>query len=288
MGRTDCSNEDANGVYTITLKGPTLAFRGDGTPHSIQTEMYDLEMSGNTPFGPVTLVAGDGVGNLANDGPAIGSLYSPGLIEENSSDPTKANSSFDVKFELHTPIGILHNNDAYEMKAEGLLGVPPVPLKQANGDYYIITYLHPTLTTHVGLKLYDESGKATACFKVKEIGKPSGRHDSVNLKSFAALANNGVVSVAWETGTETNNAAFRVVKGIPLTGICSANPNDYAEITQVTPLIPSKGTEMSGAVYNITDNNVISGTTYCYVLEDIDYNNNSTFHTDQLVSVTAN
>ncbi|NJO16255.1 MAG: hypothetical protein HC877_11035 [Thioploca sp.] len=292
MGRTDCSHEDAEGVYKITLKGPTWAFRGDGTnsttPHSIQTEMYDLEMSGNTPFGPVTLYAGDGVGNLADDGPIIGSLYSPGEIEENSSSPGKANSYFDVKFELHTPMGILHNNLPYRMETDGMLGVPPVPLKHADGTYYTTTYLHPTLNTYVGLVLYNEAEQPTACFKVKEIGVPSGTHLSVDLKSFTASANNRVVSIAWETGTETNNAAFRVLRGIPLTGICSDNPKDYIEIEAVSPRISSKGTERSGAVYGVPDNSVISGMTYCYALEDIDYDNQSTFHTDQIVSVTVN
>ncbi|BAP54310.1 hypothetical protein THII_0013 [Thioploca ingrica] len=316
---TDCQDKPG-GVHLIKLSGPTIILRGDpvdaikdhpqlpnvgefdGHNDVIETEMVFLELSGDSPLGPITVRAGDGIGNLNNDN----SLYSPGAIHErNSINPNygirEADSFFNVWFEMDTPLGTLYNKVPFLMESIGIPKVPPTPTKIVDpfGKTITIvpTYLHPFSTVvgsgRVTLPLYKKgSDELVACFKEEEEnwikGIPTSTHLSVTLASFSAEVINQQVNITWETGTEENNAAFRVSRGIPLTGICSANPNDYTEITQVTPLIPSKATEMSGAIYSITDSNVISGTTYCYVLEDIDYNNKSTFHTDQLVSVTVN
>ncbi len=272
--------------------GPVEAFRKDGTsdgiPHKIKTEMYAMELTGNSPFGPIIMHAGDGIGNGEEDG----ALYSLGEVEE-ADDPTRANSFFDVFFEITVPSQdlILHNKDPFRMEASDLIRVPPIRMKREDGTFYETTYLHPTTETHVNLILYNIKGKETACFKVKEIGVPAVKHNprrdlSVELISFTAVADKDRVSIGWETGVEKNNAAFRVWRGISLTGFCSENPSDYAEVTRVTPLISSEGTTISGAVYSdIFDSNVVRDVTYCYALEDIDVEGNSTFHMDKTPSV---
>lgn len=97
---------------SIPFSGPTTVFRGDpvvgdpiGDPghlNHIGTEIVSLNLTG----GSLTIIAGDGVGNLLSDGP----LYSPGAIDELASDPKWAYSFFEVFFELQgTPYGPLHN-----------------------------------------------------------------------------------------------------------------------------------------------------------------------------------
>lgn len=68
-------------------------------PHRgvIQTEIISLVFKGNTKlWGEVVIRAGDGTGNLANDGP----LYSPGVIYESLTDSTSACSVFFVTYEM--------------------------------------------------------------------------------------------------------------------------------------------------------------------------------------------
>ncbi len=95
------------------MTGATEVFRGVGTAvpdHHIDTEMVALTLSG----GGLTLHAGDGKGNLANDGPS----FSPGRITE-LTDPSLAHSFFSIFFELSpTPFGPLHNNSPCRMAAD--------------------------------------------------------------------------------------------------------------------------------------------------------------------------
>jgi hypothetical protein len=68
-------------------------------PHRgvIQTEIISLVFKGHTTlWGDVVIRAGDGTGNLENDGP----LYSPGVIYEDLKDSTKACSVFFVTYEI--------------------------------------------------------------------------------------------------------------------------------------------------------------------------------------------
>jgi hypothetical protein len=111
---------------TIVLSGPTTIFRGDpidtsepldGHKNQINTEIISLELSG----GGFTLKAGDGTGNLNNDG----ALYSPGKIIEKENDPKLANSYFDIFFEIDSPLGKLHNKMALRQSAM-IDRVPPI------------------------------------------------------------------------------------------------------------------------------------------------------------------
>jgi hypothetical protein len=108
----------------------------------------------------------------------------------------------------------------------------------------------------------------------------------VTLDSFTATAGNGEVALEWATGTEKDNAGFKVWRGQPLDGICSNDPSNYTNVQAITPLVNSKGTEVSGATYTMTDSNVVSGNTYCYALEDRDFAGKSTYHLDNIVSAT--
>lgn len=171
----DCTEND-KGIKKVRLTGPTEIWKGDpvdaiigrselenrrlsqpptgnvgssdGHLGVIETEMVSLELSGEIPgIGPITVRAGDGVGNLSDDGTASWSRYSPGAIAEwpevesdfwplydGGSLPRKpalpaievAYSFFNVWFEIDTPMGKLHNKEAFLL--EGIITkTPPTP-----------------------------------------------------------------------------------------------------------------------------------------------------------------
>ncbi|MCK5523165.1 MAG: hypothetical protein KAI83_08540 [Thiomargarita sp.] len=110
--------------------------------------------------------------------------------------------------------------------------------------------------------------------------------------SFIASASDGDLSIdiAWETATEVDNAGFFVWRGeLPFvwrsqlpTGktACSKEGNDYTEVKRISPFIMTQG---AGASYSYDDNQVISGNTYCYALENVDLTGKSTFHLDDII-----
>lgn len=120
-------------TYTFGLDGPTEVWHDNvrDTPdpldpghfNYIDAEMVSINMAGNTPLGPVTMVAGDGVGNGISDGP----LFSPGRIVEDPGDPALADSFFDVFFELGVPgMGVTVFNKASCPMLAKIDRVPPV------------------------------------------------------------------------------------------------------------------------------------------------------------------
>lgn len=121
---------------------------------------------------------------------------------------------------------------------------------------------------------------------LKELAKWLAHILPVTLDYFTATTKNSVVSLEWGTGTEKDNAGFFVWRGQPVDGKCSDNPDNYADIRKMTPLVASQGTEVSGATYTMIDSNVVSGNTYCYALEDRDFSGESTFHLNDIVSAT--
>jgi hypothetical protein len=254
----------------MTLRGPTTIFRGEESNGTIPTEMVSLELSGNG----FTVRAGDGEGNLEDDGP----LYSPGEITEQASNPILADSFFDVYFEIETPDGSkLYNQEPCHMESV-IDRVPPlknaIDKNESAENMYacdeLLLYPHPNAIID-----------PVACLIHPK------HFLSVTLDSFTAKPKNGSVKLKWKTGTEKDNAGFKVWRGEPVNGQCSNDPNNYTNVQAISPLVASQGTEVSGATYNnVTDSNVVSGNTYCYALEDIDYNGKSTFHMNDIVSAT--
>jgi len=112
---------------------------------------------------------------------------------------------------------------------------------------------------------------------------------SVSLDSFTANAADGKVTINWTTGTETNNAGFTLWRATPIDGQCSTDPYNYKDVKQVQPLVYSKSLDgVLGASYSEEDQNVEAGVTYCYGLEDIEYNGKRKFHIDKIISATFN
>ncbi len=129
------------GPVLLQFIGSTTIFLGPGSPHSLASEVVSINETG--PFGSI-LRAGDGVGNLASDGP----LYSPGLITEQGGNPAFADSFFDVFFEIElSPIRSMRNLQPMQVRGcltqappdYGALGGPCAPAYDV-GNYPILLY----------------------------------------------------------------------------------------------------------------------------------------------------
>ena len=112
---------------------------------------------------------------------------------------------------------------------------------------------------------------------------------SVTLDTFTANAANGKITINWTTGSETNNAGFTLWRATPIDGQCSTNLSNYKDARQVQPLVYSQSQDgVLGASYSEEDQNVEAKVTYCYGLEDVDYDGIRTFHIDKIISATLN
>ncbi len=71
----------------------------------------------------------------------------------------------------------------------------------------------------------------------------------------------GGIEITWATATEIDNAGFNILRSEDENG-------EYIQINQA--LIPAEGGPSWGAEYSYEDNDVQTGTTYWYKLEDVD------------------
>jgi hypothetical protein len=91
----------------------------------------------------------------------------------------------------------------------------------------------------------------------------------ITLASFTAKVNDGVVELAWETASETNNASFIIYRN-----------------NEVIASIEGAGTTSETNNYVYVDQTVVPGVAYTYVLADIDYANNETRYNADAVTLT--
>ncbi len=101
-----------------------------------------------------------------------------------------------------------------------------------------------------------------------------GTHDieqplAVELAAFTAKAKAGVIELAWETASETNNANFVIYRN-----------------NEVLATVEGAGTTSETNNYVYTDASVVPGVAYTYVLADVDYANEETKYADKAVTVT--
>ncbi len=100
----------------------------------------------------------------------------------------------------------------------------------------------------------------------------------VDLASFTGERTKRGVQLSWTTVAETNNAGFRVLRGRDF-------DRDLEIMTQ--PMIPARGTELSGATYTwLDDSTQRSGGVY-YYLEDVDLNGTVTRHGPVIIDMPA-
>ncbi|MFQ5610865.1 MAG: lamin tail domain-containing protein [Anaerolineae bacterium] len=90
---------------------------------------------------------------------------------------------------------------------------------------------------------------------------------AVSLLSFTAEVQGRAVTLAWETGTEIDNAGFNLYRA-------TAPDGPYVQINPA--LIAARGDPVSGASYSFTDRPGYG--VFAYRLEDVDYAGVSAFH----------
>jgi hypothetical protein len=83
---------------------------------------------------------------------------------------------------------------------------------------------------------------------------------AILLVSFDATPSNGEVSLAWETGDETDNFAFNIYR---------SGSEGYGYVKINTSNIPSKAGFGTGSTYIYTDTDVKNRVTYYYKLETV-------------------
>jgi hypothetical protein len=87
-------------------------------------------------------------------------------------------------------------------------------------------------------------------------------------------------SVQWDTATEVNTAGFYLYRSTSPEG-------EFILVNKVGELIPSQGNAFSGATYEFTDENVVPGETYYYVVEEVEYDLTSHRYYDEMISYTV-
>jgi len=118
-------------------------------------------------------------------------------------------------------------------------------------------------------------------------GKNKCNPNLVELANFTATPIQNDIRLDWKTTSERDTAGFFVWRGTPLTdGTCTNDSSNYREIMQMS-FDNARGDLSKGATYSRTDSSVMSGTTYCYLLEDVEFDGDSEFHWNFIDSATA-
>jgi arabinogalactan endo-1,4-beta-galactosidase len=106
------------------------------------------------------------------------------------------------------------------------------------------------------------------------------------LAFFKAVPDSKGVLLEWQTLSESENAGFYILRGEPISSECTSNQSDYYEVVKVG-FKPTEGDGFSVAPYSYWDDTVKPKTTYCYLLEDVDFGGVVTSHWDLITSVTT-
>ncbi|RMG11474.1 MAG: hypothetical protein D6731_15510 [Planctomycetota bacterium] len=94
---------------------------------------------------------------------------------------------------------------------------------------------------------------------------------AVTLANLRASAHDGEVLVEWETGAELSNLGFNVYR--------SREPDrDYALVSDPAGLIVGLGSDVGGGRYYFRDQSVRNGTTYYYLVEDVESGGRVSLH----------
>lgn len=103
---------------------------------------------------------------------------------------------------------------------------------------------------------------------------------AVEIVYFTAVTESDKIRLEWKTATELDNAGFYVLRNE--TG--GGNPADYDQITVIDAVtgdpydfIPARGEDLIGAVYPFYDEDVVIGTRYWYLLQDVDSSSSSSY-----------
>jgi len=97
---------------------------------------------------------------------------------------------------------------------------------------------------------------------------------AIVLASFNGEERGESVLLSWETLMETNTAGFIIYRAESSMG----SKNSVGAYVRISGSIPARGSELQGATYTFTDNDVKPGRTYFYRLDDVDLRGRATQH----------
>ncbi len=166
-----------------------------------------------------------------------------------------------------------------------------VPSKDNGLGKNTYSYLDDTLeagkTYYYGLESVDTEGNVTG---YEDLVVAAEKPLLVTLGEFLAIPSGNSILVQWETLSEADSLGFNLWRAkAPADGQCTSRQvADYTEVTKLNdqPLV-AKGAFMRGASYSYKDHQVVAKTTYCYGLEEKNWEGTSTFYWDWLVSAAA-
>ncbi len=92
---------------------------------------------------------------------------------------------------------------------------------------------------------------------------------AIDLLYFAGEESGGVALLSWATASEPDNAGFHVLRAAGV-------GDDFQRITPT--LIPAEGDPIHGAEYEWIDVDVVAGSSYRYLLQDVDIRGNVSHH----------
>ena len=88
------------------------------------------------------------------------------------------------------------------------------------------------------------------------------------------------VNVRWDTATEIDTAGFYLYRS-------NAPDGEFTLVNVDGELIPSQGDALSGATYSFTDEDVVPGETYYYLIEEVEFDLTSHRYDDQVFAYTV-
>jgi len=89
-----------------------------------------------------------------------------------------------------------------------------------------------------------------------------------NMESFTGTYVNGEILIEWETASEGNTAGYNLHRSL----------EEKSEYVQIFGYIPAEGGSESGWHYSVIDFDIVEGTTYYYLLESVDFDDNSEYY----------
>jgi hypothetical protein len=95
---------------------------------------------------------------------------------------------------------------------------------------------------------------------------------------FYQLTSPATVQVDWDTATELDTAGFYLYRSLTADG-------DFVQVNR--DLIESRGSAISGATYSYTDRDVEPGTTYYYLLEEVQNDGQTNRYEEDMFSYTV-
>ena len=153
------------------------------------------------------------------------------------------------------------------------------------GDKYVGLKFKIGENTHYGwVRINVDSGVNSIIIKdyayesTPDLGIKAGEEDvslPVELTSFAAVPQNGLILLQWQTESELENLGFIVDRRM-----ISESESDWLEIAsyKTNPALQGHGSSSSANSYSFKDESIEPGVTYEYRLADVSFNGAVKYH----------